>query len=178
MDMTLNEVELGTNDSELRLSGPGAARLTATVAAYLPKQAPDPAARRSSIPWSIEQARIGDTRTVKLEAIVNGYPVAEKTITADGSLQDVSFDGMEFDRSSWVALRIFPSSHTNPIFVIVDGKPIRASRRSAQWCLSGVDQCWESKQQFYAEAEMADAKAAYEHARQTYRQIVEESALD
>ena len=178
MNMTLSDVELGTKDSEVHLSGPAESQLTATVAAYLPEQAPGGGAHRSSIPWSIEQARIGETRTVKLEAIVNGYPVAEKTITADGSLHDVSFDGLTFDRSSWVALRIFPSSHTNPIFVIVDDQPVRASRRSAQWCLQGVEQCWKSKQRFYAEAEMADARAAYEHARQTYRQILDESAKD
>ena len=44
-------------------------------------------------------------------------------------------------KSSWIALRIFPSSHPNPIFAIVDGKPVRASRRSAQWCLAAVNQC-------------------------------------
>ena len=34
-----------------------------------------------------------------------------------------------------------PSAHTNPVFVIVGDQPIRASRRSAEWCLRGVDQC-------------------------------------
>jgi len=62
--------------------------------------------------------------------------------------------------------------------VIVDGKPIRASRKSAQWCLAGVDQCWSQKERFYAAGEMKDAKAAYEHARVVYRKIVEESAQD
>jgi hypothetical protein len=93
-------------------------------------------------------------------------------------MTDVTFDGLKFDRSSWVALRIFPSSHTNPIFVLVDGKPIRASKKSAEWCLKGVDQCWRSKQRFYAPAEMDDAKAAYDHARQVYRRILSESAAD
>jgi hypothetical protein len=40
-----------------------------------------------------------------------------------------------------VALRILPSSHANPVFVLVGGKPIRASRRSVEWCLKGVGQC-------------------------------------
>jgi hypothetical protein len=75
-------------------------------------------------------------------------------------------------------MRILPSSHTNPVFVLVDGKPIRASRRSAEWCLKGVDQCWTSKQRTYAAAEMEDAKAAYAHAREVYKRIVEESAAD
>jgi hypothetical protein len=177
IDMKLNDVEMGSGDSELRLESPGAARLTAKVAAYLPERPPE-GARRTSIPWSIEKARIAGTRNVKLEVVVNGRPIAERTITADGSIQDVAFDGLKFDRSSWVALRIFPSSHSNPIFVVVGGKPIRASRKSAEWCLKGVDQCWSQKQRFYAKAEINDAKAAYDHARQTYRRIVAESYAD
>lgn len=177
MDMKLGDAEVGVKDSELRLPTAGAARLTAKVAAYLPEKAPD-GPRKSSIPWAIEKARIPGTRNVKLEAVVNGQVVGEQTITADGKLQDVAFDGLKFDRSSWVALRILPSSHSNPIFVIVDGKPIRASKRSAEWCLKGVDQCWSQKERFYAAAEMADAKAAYEHAREAYRRILAESNVD
>jgi hypothetical protein len=59
-------------------------------------------------------------------------------LVADGKLRDVAFD-VKIERSSWVALRILPSSHTNPIFMLVGGKPIRASRRSAEWCLKSVD---------------------------------------
>jgi hypothetical protein len=44
----------------------------------------------------------------------------------------------------------------------VGGKPTRASRRSAAWCLKGVDQCWSQKLQFVSAAEMSDAKAAYD----------------
>ena len=176
IDMTLGGVEVGTDNSELQLDAPAQATLTAKVAAYLPDQ--PPANRRSSIPWSIEQSRIGDSRDVKLEVVVNGHAVAERTITADGSLQDISFEDLRFDRSSWVAIRIFPSSHTNPIFVIVDDQPIRASRKSAQWCLDGVDRCWQSKQQFYDDDEIDDAKAAYDHARRTYARIIEESLED
>jgi hypothetical protein len=33
------------------------------------------------------------------------------------------------------------TDHTNPIFVVVGGQPIRASRKSAEWCLKAVDQC-------------------------------------
>jgi len=173
IDMKLDNVAMGENGSELRATGAVSTKLTAKVAAYLPEQSAGVRANR--IPWQIEKARIAGTRTVKLEAVVNGVPVAEKIITADGSLQDISFDNVRFDRSGWVALRIFPSSHSNPIFVIVDDKPIRASRRSAQWCLDGVDQCWKSKERTYAAGEKEDAKAAYEHAREVYRKIVAES---
>ena len=121
--------------------------------------------------WITRRSRIGtssapassDTREVPVEVIVNGYPVAKKNIVADGKLQEVSFD-VKIDRSSWVALRILPSSHTNPIFVLVDGKPIRASKRSAEWCLKGVDQCWSQKEKLIKANEKEEAKAAYDHA--------------
>jgi hypothetical protein len=71
-------------------------------------------------------------------------------------------------------LRILRSSHSNPIFVLVDAKPIRASKQSAEWCLAGVDKCWEQKQKFIKADEMDEAKDAYEHARQVYRRLVQE----
>ncbi len=62
--------------------------------------------------------------------------------------------------------------------LIVDDQPIRASRRSADWCLRGVDRCWQEKQQFYAAAEQDEARTAYEHAREVYRRIVKESGVE
>jgi hypothetical protein len=85
----------------------------------------------------------------------------------------VSFD-LEVATSSWVALRILPSSHTNPVFVLVDGRPVRASRRSAQWCLDGVNQCWTQKQARTKAAELDEAARAYEHARKTYARLLAE----
>ena len=126
--------------------------------------------------WHLEWARIEQTRTVPVELIVNGYPIARQEIEADGEVRDIQFD-VELQRSSWVALRILPSSHTNPIFVVVDGQPIRASRRSAEWCLASLEQCWSQKNRFYDEDEMQDAIDAFEHARQTYRRIISESPV-
>jgi hypothetical protein len=104
-------------------------------------------------------------------------PVAKRTLVADGREQDVAFE-IEVTQSSWVALRVLPSSHTNPIFVIVAGKPIRASRRSVEWCLKGVDQCWSQKERFIKPAELEEAKAAYEHARETYRRLLTECTVE
>jgi hypothetical protein len=114
---------------------------------------------------------------VPVELVVNGYPVAKKTITADGKLQDIEFD-VKIDRSSWVALRILPSSHTNPIFLLVNDKPIRASRRSVEWCLKGVEQCWLQKERFIKPAELEDAKLAYAHARTTYQKLLAECEIE
>jgi hypothetical protein len=77
-----------------------------------------------------------------------------------------------------VAARIIPAAHTNPIFVIVDGKPIRASRRSAEWALKGVNQCWSQKAVRISPAEIGEAKKAYDHAREVYQQLIRESAPD
>ena len=127
--------------------------------------------------WHIERARIGDTREVPVELIVNGYPVAKQTLLADGKIRDLTFDA-KIERSSWVALRILPSSHTNPVWVLVGGRPVRASRRSAEWCLKGVDQCWSQKERVISAAEMNQAKADYEHARVTYRKLLGEMEVD
>ena len=76
------------------------------------------------------------------------------------------------------ALRIFPSAHTNPVFVEVDGKPIRASKKSAQWCLDSVDTCWKAKVKQIRESERTDAAAAFEVARVAYKKILAEAADD
>jgi hypothetical protein len=180
MEFKVNDVAVGEKGSELQLSQPAAVKVTAKIAARLNEQ-PNPALQKLDYAkkpyWDIERARLGDTRQVPVEVIVNGYPVAKKNIMADGTLQDVSFE-VKIDRSSWVALRILPSSHTNPIFVLVDGKPIRASKRSAQWCLKGVEQCWSQKEKFIKATELEEARMAYDHARAAYQKILGESEQD
>jgi hypothetical protein len=127
--------------------------------------------------WHIEKARIGDTRTVPVEVIVNGYPVARTEIVADGKEQEVTFD-VPIKASSWVCLRILPSSHTNPIFVLVGDKPIRASKRSAEWCLKAIDKCWANKAPRIRKEERLAAEQAYQEARDAYRKILSESTVD
>lgn len=172
--------KMGENQSVLPLAQPGPVRVTVKAAAYLPEQ-PNLEIKKKSYKekpyWDIERARIGETREVPVELVVNGYPVAKQLIVADGKQHDLTFKA-NIDRSSWVAVRVLPSSHTNPIFVMVDGKPIRASRGSAEWCLKGVDQCWSQKERFIKADEMNQAKQDYEHARETYRKLVAECRAD
>jgi hypothetical protein len=180
LEFRLNDTPMGVRGSEVRLSQPGTARVTVKAAAFLNEQqdASMQHLRYDQKPyWHIERARIRDTREVPVELVVNGYPVAKQDLLADGQLRELSFE-VKLERSSWVALRILPSSHTNPIFVEVGGKPIRASRRSAEWCLKGVDQCWSQKERFIKGDEIEQAKAAYEHARQTYTRLVAESEVE
>ncbi len=155
-------------------------RVTASAAAMLDERPnPDLSGRPLDQKpyWHVERARIGESRKVPVELIVNGEAVASKEIEADGRVHDVSFDYTP-TQSSWVALRIFPSSHTNPVFVEVDGKPIRASQRSAQWCLDAVDVCWKQKEPQIRDWEKPAAAEAYEHARAQYRAILQESTPD
>jgi hypothetical protein len=204
MDFSVNKIEVGTNGSEIRLAGKGTVRASVKVSAYLSPVASEteslpsdrgnrfwmaplnsrngPADNIHDRPidqtpyWHLERARIGATREVPVELVVNGKPIARKNIVADGSVQDVAFD-VPVERSSWVAVRILGSSHSNPIFILVDGKPIRASRQSARWCLAAVDQCWTQKAPKISKAELPDAQTAYDHAREVYAKLVEECAL-
>jgi len=180
LDFRVNDVDVGKGASELSLGAPGNVTVTARVAARLPEE-PDNAIRGrkySDQPyWHIERARVGRSREVPVEVLVNGRPVAKRDLLADGTVHDVKFE-VPIEQSSWVALRILPSSHTNPIWVTVAGKPVRASRASADWCLQGVERCWQNKERFIAAGEMADAKTAYAHARETYQRLKAESVAD
>ena len=127
--------------------------------------------------WHIERARVPGTRQIPVELVVNGEAVGRRLIEADGRIEDLEFQYTP-ERSSWVAIRVFPAAHTNPIFVEVDGAPIRASKRSAEWCLKAVDRCWESKAPQIRESEREAARAAYDQARAVYRRIRDEAFGD
>ena len=127
--------------------------------------------------WHLERARVEETRKVPVELIVNGQSVETKEIVADGKVNELQFDYTP-KMSSWIAVRIFPSSHTNPVFVEVDGQPIRASKRSAQWCIDAVDQCWKQKVKNTRESERTAAKEAYDAATAAYTRILSESFND
>ncbi len=121
--------------------------------------------------WHIERARLGETRTVPVELIVNGEIVATKELVADGEFRDLQWD-IQLDKSSWVATRIFPSMHSNPIFVEVADEPIRASLASANWCRKAVDKCWSKKKGQIRAAELDAASTAYDFARQAFDVII------
>jgi hypothetical protein len=109
-----------------------------------------------------------------VELVVNGQVIASRTVKADGREHAVEFE-VPVERSSWITIRQFPQLHTNPVSVIVSGKPIRASRESAQWALGCIDQLWRVRGERIAAHERAEAKKAYDEARAIYRKIAEES---
>ncbi len=99
----------------------------------------------SSIPLGTAKGGMvppGKTRLVEL--IVNGRVAASKEVPADDREHDLSFN-IPIERSSWVALRQFPQMHTNPVNVLIDGAPIRASRKSALWCIGTIEQLWRER---------------------------------
>jgi hypothetical protein len=112
-----------------------------------------------------------------VEIIVNGVAVAKKEVPADDKEHDIAFE-IPMERSSWVALRQFPQLHTNPVNVIVDGAPIRASRKSAQWCLGTIEQLWRVRESAIADAEREEARVTFERAKDVYRKIAAESPMD
>jgi len=184
MDFAVNDQVMGVGDSTLRLAKPGTVKATVKASALLPEEinprfenmlgATPPYGVPSDKPyWSVERARVGKTRMVPVEVIVNGYPVARKEIRADAHVEDLEFD-VPIEKSSWVAIRVLPSSHTNPVFVEVGGQPIRASLRSAEWCLAGVKQCRKQKERFIKDDEKQDFRDAYDHAEQVYAKLIEE----
>jgi hypothetical protein len=177
LDFTVDGIEVGRNGSELRISGARVVSARVRAAAYL-DPVPNEEIRKRPLDqqpyWDVERARVGNSRDVPVELIVNGTVVASRNIAADGRVQDVAFN-VNIDKSSWIAARILPSAHSNPVFVLVDGKPVRASRRSAEWCLTAVNQCWTQKASRIRSAERDAAKAAYDHARETYKRLIAES---
>jgi hypothetical protein len=182
MDFTVNGLGVGEKGpsgmaSELDLDKPGKVTVKARVACFLPEEPNLEIAAKDLDQkpyWHPERARIPGTRKVPVELVVNGKAVARTEIVADGTLSPVAFD-TDIKESSWVALRIFPAAHTNPIFAMVGKQPIRASAESADWCLRAVDVCWDKKSQAMRATELEDGKKAYDVARETYKKILEEA---
>jgi hypothetical protein len=174
MDYTIEGIEVGEHESEVNLSSAGTVHASVRVSALL-DAVPNPDIKNLSYDkkpyWAIERARIGNSREVPLEVVVNGRVMAQKRFLADGTVRNVSFD-VPIAESSWVALRILPAAHTNPIFVIVGKKPICASRASAQWDLDAVHQAWTQKAPRISEADQVAARAAYNHAEDVYKELI------
>jgi hypothetical protein len=179
LDFTVDGVASGRGGSEIKMSAARTVTVQLRVAAYL-DPLPNESIRSRPLDqqpyWDVERARVGATRDVPVELVINGNVAAAKHVPADGQLRDVAFD-VAIDKSSWIAARILPSSHTNPVFAIVGERPIRASRRSAEWCLAAVNQCWTQKAPAIRPSERRDARAAYDHALEVYKRLIAESPV-
>ncbi len=110
----------------------------------------------------------------EVEIIVNGLAVETRIVPADGKIHKIEVT-IPIERSSWVAVRHFPQLHSNPVNVIVDEQPIRASRESARWCIEMTELLWKNRERNIAEHERADAKKAFDEAIETFKKIADES---
>jgi hypothetical protein len=180
------DVDGKTSGDELQLARPASVTLKATVA--FSAETPLEPAYGSVIPVG-GRRDAGDTVIMRepqspdpvyqrgqrlVEVVVNGRVAAGREVPADGREHAVEFS-VPIERSSWIALRQFPQLHTNPVNVLVAGRPIRASRESALWALACIDQLWRVRARRIASGERADAEKAYEEARVIYRRIARES---
>ena len=104
--------------------------------------AASPTIRSPTGTWSAPASAI--RATCPWKSWSTAKPPARQTIAADGKLHELKFE-VPVKESSWIAARVLPAAHTNPVFAMVGGKPIRASRASAEWCLNAVNQCWTQK---------------------------------
>lgn len=172
LNFTVNGNEVGTNNSELKLQGRQTLNIDVDVAAYLPPVTDSNSLKPESnrIFWSILSSRIGKTQNLPVELIVDGRSVDTAVITADGKMNKLNFK-YETDKSCWVAVRILGAAHTNPFFVMIDGKNI-SEPKSAEWCMKAVDQCWKMKEPNIKAEEKAAAKEAYDKARKFYSDLM------
>jgi hypothetical protein len=83
-------------------------KVTVEAASLLAATPQRPTPGRTQVQWNPELARVGTSREVTVEAVVNGRPVAQQRMTADGTLRNLSFD-VPIQRSSWIAVRILGS---------------------------------------------------------------------
>jgi hypothetical protein len=176
MDFTVDGLEVGTKESLLKISGNKNIKISAKLVAYLPETQDSLGALIAKRPltekpyWDIERARTGISRKVPVELIVNGVPVDTAMIEADGKVKDVSFS-YPISGSCWAALRVYPSSHSNPIFIEVSAKQIN-EKKSAEWCLAALEQCWKMKEVNIRPDERKAASEAYDKARNVYKLLI------
>jgi hypothetical protein len=151
--------------SEVKLAEPGKVKVTAKVA--FGSAVPLGTAKGGQVPQ-------GNKRTV--EVIVNGQVADTIVVPADDQIHELQFN-VPIERSSWVALRQFPQMHTNPVNVIVAGKPIRASKKSALWCLGVIDQLWRIRNSGLKD-EREEARKTFDKAIAIYKKIADEAFDD
>jgi hypothetical protein len=65
--------------------------------------------------------------------------------------------------------------HTNAVNVLVAGKPIRASKDSAKWCIGVIEQLWKIRKDSIKPEERGEAEKTFQQAIEIYKKIVEEA---
>jgi hypothetical protein len=177
LKFTVNQVAPGPDAVRLHESQDVQIEATVAFAPQVPKAVAHgvvtPAAGRRAVGDTVlihgersEQWEEGGTRLVEL--VVNGRAVAAEEVSADGRTHELSWS-IPLEQSSWIAVRHFPQLHTNPVTVLINDQPVRASRASAQWCIDTIELLWENRNNRIAEHEREEAKATFDRALTTFR---------
>jgi hypothetical protein len=161
LDFKVNEKRPGTDD--INLEKPGSVSVSAKVA--FAADSPLGTAVGANMPE-------GKNRLV--EFVMNGKVVKSMEIPADGRIHDISFN-QEIKQSSWITLRSYPQLHTNPVMIKVGGKPIRASKESAKWCIGVIEQLWRVRKNAIVENERDEAEKTFLKAIEVYKKIAAEN---
>jgi hypothetical protein len=72
-------------------------------------------------------------------------------------------------------MRQVPQLHTNPVNVYIGDAPIRASCRSAHWCIETIERLREQHRNSIREPERETATQAYDEAMEKFQVIGDES---
>ena len=182
LDFKVNQQTPGTNDVQLKTAGTVQVEAVVAFAPATPEGVAygtiDPEANRLTgdtrllhAPRSMEYVKGGQR---EVEIVVNGEVLASQSVPADGKQHTLQFE-IPISKSSWVALRQFPQLHTNPVNVLVNERPIRASSQSIQWCLESTRLLWENRNRYILDAEKQAARQAYDQAIDIYKQLLAEA---
>jgi len=182
MEFSINGVSPGTGDVQLSKPAKVQVRAQVAFAAAVPEGVAygnlPPASGRRTVGDTVNLHAPRSSRTIKggtrlVEIVMNGQVVASKDVPADGNIHDVVVE-LPVEQSSWIALRHFPQLHTNPVNVLIDHRPIRASRQSALWCAEVIRLLWKNRHHMIAENERPAARACYDRAIEKYEAIAAE----
>ena len=183
---TVNGTSPGTEDISLTVPSSVVVETTVAFAAEQPRAVAygtlQPPTGKRTVGDTVNLHAPRDTGFVKggerlVEIIVNGCVAASQKVPADGKPHGLKFE-IPIQQSSWIAVRQFPQLHTNPVNVIVDAKPIRASRASALWCAESVRLLWKNRNRFIAESERPAAREAYERSLKQFLVRAGEATID
>ena len=93
---------------------------------------------RIEVAWSADEAEAGT-----IELILNGNVIARDSAIAKQGSPRVFHANCEIVKSSWICARRMDArghqSHTAPVYITVDNRPVRASTADAQYFIAWID---------------------------------------
>jgi hypothetical protein len=120
----------------------------------------------------------------KIELVSNGKIIASMPGNAKPGEPLVLNTTADFTQSSWLCARRMDEhgheTHTAPVYITVDKKPVRASAEDAKFYISWIDNILENikpggKWNKYFPNDLATVTERYTKAKNVYQQILEES---